>query len=43
MQHKTKWTVLYKNGNYGFFASEEVARHEAYMFGIGLRAPMCRD
>lgn len=40
MQHQKKWTVLYANGQCAYFDSEEAARHEAYMFGIGLRAPL---
>ena len=41
-QHKTKWTVIYPNGHRAHFADEESARHEAYMYGIGLVPPLYR-
>ena len=34
------WTVLYLNGNKAYFKSEEEARHDAYINGIGLTAPL---
>lgn len=38
----THWTVLYASGFKRYFKSEEEARHEAYMHGIGLTAPIYR-
>ena len=40
--HKTLWTVIYPNKHVVYFKTEEVARHEAYMYGIGLIAPLFR-
>jgi hypothetical protein len=41
-QHKTKWTVLYSSGYRAYFHTEEAARHEAVIHGIGLTPPLYR-
>lgn len=40
--HETHWTVLYANGNKAYFSGEEEARAHAYLYGIGLTAPIYR-
>ena len=42
-KHFDHWTVVYSSGRKYFFKSEEAARHEAYMFGVSLIAPLFRD
>jgi hypothetical protein len=41
-KHHTHWTVLYANGHKRYFVSEEAAKAEAYLYGIGIRAPLYR-
>lgn len=41
-KHHTHWTVLYASGHKAYFKTEEAARIEALMYGIGLRAPIYR-
>lgn len=36
------WTVMYANGHRAYFKSEETARAEAALYGIGLSAPLYR-
>ena len=36
------WTVLYASGARAYFKSEEVARAEAVLHGVGLTAPLYR-
>ena len=36
----THWTVLYSNGARAYFKTEEAARVEAVLYGIGLTAPL---
>ena len=40
--HHTHWGVLYASGAKAYFASEEEARTEAALHGIGLTAPIYR-
>ena len=42
MKNLDKWCVLYANGSRKYFASEENARYEAVMYGVGLIAPLYR-
>ncbi len=42
MKNLDKWCVLYANGARRYFISEENARHEAVMYGIGLIPPLYR-
>jgi hypothetical protein len=42
-KHFDHWTVLYVNGHKAYFKSEESARAEAVLYGIGLTAPLFRD
>lgn len=37
-----KWCVIYANGYRRYFASEENARAEAFLYGVGLVAPLYR-
>jgi len=37
------WTVLYANGSRSYFVHEENARAEAFLYGIGLTAPLYRE
>jgi hypothetical protein len=39
-KHFDHWTVLYPNGHRAYFKSEEVARAEAVLYGIGLVSPL---
>jgi len=39
----THWTVLYASGHKAYFVSEEAARAEAMLYGIGLTAPIYRS
>ena len=39
----THWTVLYANGSRSYWLTEEAARVEAVMYGIGLTAPLYGD
>jgi hypothetical protein len=41
-KHFDHWTVIYTNGARAYFKSEEAARHEAFMHGRGLIAPLYR-
>ena len=36
------WTVLYPGGSKAYFKTEEAARAEAVLYGIGLTAPLYR-
>ena len=36
------WTVLYASGHRAYFKTEESARAEAVLHGIGLTAPLYR-
>ena len=38
----TYWTVIYASGARRYFKTEEAARVEAIMYGIGLIAPLYR-
>ena len=38
----TYWTVIYANGTRRYFKTEESARAEAVIYGIGLIAPLYR-
>jgi hypothetical protein len=40
--HFDHWTVLYANGQKSYWKTEESARAEAVLFGIGLTAPLYR-
>ena len=40
--HFDHWTVQYANGRKAYFKSEESARAEAVLYGIGLVAPLYR-
>jgi hypothetical protein len=42
-KHFDHWTVLYASGYKAYFKSEESARAEAVLYGIGLTAPLFRD
>lgn len=42
-KHFDHWTVLYSSGNKAYFKSEETARTEAILYGIGLVAPLYRE
>lgn len=42
-KHWTHWMVLYANGSRAWFKTEEAARVEAVLYGIGLTAPLYRD
>ncbi len=39
-KHFDHWTVLYPSGHKAYFRSEEVARAEAVLYGIGLVSPL---
>jgi len=42
-KHWTHWMVLYSNGSRAWFKTEEAARAECVLYGIGLTAPLYRD
>lgn len=39
-QHQLMWAVLYPSGAKRYFYTEECARAEAVLYGIGLVAPL---
>lgn len=39
-KHEIMWCVLYANGARRYFYTEENARAEAFLYGIGLTAPL---
>ena len=39
-KHFDHWTVLYASGHKAYFKSEEDARSEAVLYGIGLVSPL---
>jgi hypothetical protein len=41
--HKLHWTVIYPNGHRVYFKTEEAARTEAFLHGIGLIPPLYRE
>jgi len=41
-KHFDHWTVIYASAHRSYFKSEEDARHEALMYGVGLIAPLYR-
>lgn len=41
-KHHTHWIVLYASGHRAYFETEEAARAEAVLYGIGLTAPLYR-
>jgi hypothetical protein len=41
-KHFLQWTVLYPGGAKRYFSSEETARAEAVLYGIGLTPPLYR-
>ena len=41
--HKLHWTVIYAGGARRYFKTEEAARAEAYLYGIGIIPPLYRE
>ena len=41
--HKIYWTVIYSSGHRTYFKTEEAARAEAVLCGIGLIPPLYRE
>jgi hypothetical protein len=41
-KHHDHWTVLYANGSKSYWKTEEGAKAEAYLHGIGIRGPLYR-
>lgn len=42
-KHFDHWTVLYASGAKSYWKTEEAARAEAVLYGIGLTAPLYRE